>query len=138
MLEVGTKTGLGISKVITVVHHRCTPPYPLVANVPLFPILVFFLFPFFPFFFLLSFLLLLLFLFFFFPLSEEDDEEEEELSEEDEEEAEVEEEDEEDFSILFSSPCKKGAAVTWASLFASAKAETSKTISTLLVLPIGV
>ena len=97
---------------------------------------MFFLFPFFPFFFLLSFLLLLLFLFFFFPLSEEDDEEEEELSEEDEEEAEVEEEDEEDFSILFS--CKEGAAVTWASLFASAKAETSKTISTLLVLPIGV
>ena len=137
MLEVGTKTGLGISKVITVVHHRCTPPYPLVANVPLFPILVFFLFPFFPFFFLLSFLfLLLLFLFFFFPLSEEDDEEEEELSEEDEEEAEVEEEDEEDFSMLFS--CKEGAVVTWSSLFASAKAETSKTISTLLVLPIGV
>ena len=102
---------------------------------------MFFLFPFFPFFFLLSFLLLLLFLFFFFffPLSEEDDEEEEELSEEDEEEeeeAEVEEEDEEDFSILFS--CKEGAAVTWSSLFASAKAETSKTISTLLVLPIGV
>ena len=79
-------------------------------------------------------MLLLLFLFFFFPLSEEDDEEEEELSEEDEEE--VEEEDEEDFSILFS--CKEGAAVTWSSLFASAKAETSKTISTLLVLPIGV
>ena len=98
---------------------------------------MFFLFPFFPFFFLLSFLLLLLFLFFFFPLSEEDDEEEEELSEEDEEEeAEVEEEDEEDFSILFS--CKEGAAVSWSSLFASAKAETSKTISTLLVLPIGV
>ena len=86
-----------------------------------------------PFFFLLSFLLLLLFLFFFFffffPLSEEDDEEEEELSEEEVEE-------EEDFSILFS--CKEGAAVTWSSLFASAKAETSKTISTLLVLPIGV
>ena len=87
---------------------------------------------------ILSFLfLLLLFLFFFFPLSEEDDEEEEELSEEDEEEeAEVEEEDEEDFSILFS--YKEGAAVTWSSLFASDKAETSKTISTLLVLPIGV
>ena len=98
---------------------------------------MFFLFPFFPFFFLLSFLLLLLFLFFFFfffffPLSEEDDEEEEELSDEEE----VEEEDEEDFSILFS--CKEGAAVSWSSLFASAKAETSKTISTLLVLPIGV
>ena len=82
-------------------------------------------------------MLLLLFLFFFFfffffPLSEEDDEEEEELSEEDEEEV----EEEEDFSILFS--CKEGAAVTWSSLFASAKAETSKTISTLLVLPIGV
>ena len=100
---------------------------------------MFFLFPFFPFFFLLSFLLLLLFLFFFFffPLSEEDDEEEEELSEEElSEEDEEEVEEEEDFSILFS--CKEGAAVTWSSLFASAKAETSKTISTLLVLPIGV
>ena len=109
-------------------HNNCStpqmyPPYPLVANVPLFPI--FFLFPFFPFFLLLS------FFFFFSPLSEE---EEEETEEEETEEEETEEEEE----VVFSSPCKEGAAVTGASLFASAKAETGEVISTLLVLPIRV